>query len=156
MRHVGVRRPDYSDMLSDVAEVEWDITDTQVVDGFCVADFCLKRWWSKNLELRFLRCHLDLVFLAVLGCEMKQVAKLVDIMGEQDRVIRLSHTRDCNGANGDTELGVLSTNKLLVVVNFVLFRTIWSPLFDALFIMDWAHDGLLPLDEGDPVTKALV
>ena len=63
MRHVGVRRPDDSDMLSDVAEVEWDITDTQVVDGLGIADFCLKRWWSKNLEFRFSGVILTLYFL---------------------------------------------------------------------------------------------
>ena len=52
---------------------------------------------------------------------MEKMAKLVDVMGEQHRVICLSHTRNRLGTDLDTKLGVLSSIKLLIVVKFVLF-----------------------------------
>ena len=81
---------------------------------------------------------------------------MVDVMGEEHRVIRLAHARHRQGADPDTKHRVLSSIKLLIVINFILFGAIGTTLLHALLVMDWTHESLLPFNEGDPAPEAFI
>ena len=94
--------------------------------------------------------------MAVKHGEVEEVAKEMEVTGDQDRVISTSHRRNTNGAKVDSKLRVLSSIELLIVVNFVLFTTVGSPLLEALLVPDGANYGLVPLNVGHPVLEALI
>ena len=94
--------------------------------------------------------------MAVKHGEVEEVAKEMEVTGDQDRVISTSHRRNTNGAKVDSKLRVLSSIELLIVVNFVLFTTVGSPLLEALLVPDGAHYGLVPLNVGHPVLETLI
>ena len=77
---VTKRRPNNSNMLSVICELERNIVDVQIVDGLHVGDVCMvERRWSKNLELGLLWGHLHHVLLAVSHREMKKMTELMDV-----------------------------------------------------------------------------
>ena len=74
--------------------------DREVVTVTVVACKLVGAVGGENEKLCLLWSHLDMVYLAVVHCEVQEKSKLVEIRGSQGRVICLAYGRDGVWTNG--------------------------------------------------------
>ena len=79
----------------------------------------------------------NLVIITVLDGEEKEVVKVIDIVGEENRIIGKRNAGDGVNSVGDSKHGELGGSGLLIVGKFILVGRRNSTLLQTSGIGDW-------------------
>ena len=145
----------YSDMLGRSGELDGHVTYMKRCEQLAVLDILCVRL-GEDKKFRFPCRQLDLMFSAIKERKIQQALKLVEIMGEESRVIRLAHGSCMDARDGGSKATSLRNRELLVVVYFPVFTAIGPPLLDSRLVLYWSHCLVLPLAESGAVGQTEV
>ena len=82
--------------------------------------------------------------------------ELVDVIGQSCCVICLTNRCHLATCYRSSKATLLDSYELLIVMNFIMFRAVWTPLLYSSLVMDGPHGLPIPQAESDTVTESEV
>ena len=98
----------------------------------------------------------DIVALAILQCEMKEVLEAKNVIGLEGAVICLANTGHNSSVQVDPEVGVLGNAELVVVAQLVQPVIVHPALFNFKLVQHGAHQGLGPFEVGPAMSEPVI
>ena len=103
-------------------------------------------FWGVTEKFSLFWYHLNVVFSSILHGKLEDAMKLVNIITEKSNIICLANTSHMDIPKVESKIRQLGDYELLVVSKFLKPIRIAATLLYAKLVLDWAHQGLVPLN----------